>query len=99
MTRQAHLFDAPIVHPTTKDKFSQDAMGFLLGWIKKNGHKPFSAEHVTLDAINAGVAAQDMRHWGEVFQRAAREGYIRRSDVLFRRVLGNGTLAPGWVRV
>jgi len=28
---------------------------------------------------------------------AAREGYIRRSDVLFPRSMGNGSLAPGWV--
>lgn len=26
----------------------------------------------------------------------AADGYIRRSDVLFPRSMGNGTLSPGW---
>lgn len=46
-----------------------------------------------------GLAPTDLRRWGTVFSPAAKDGYIRRSEVLFRRSMGNGTLAPGWTAV
>lgn len=82
-----------------RDKFSKDAMGYLLKWIKKNGKRPFSAEEVTMSALLDGVAPKDLRHWGGVFQQAARDGYIRRSDKAFRRSMGNSTLTLGWVAI
>lgn len=91
-TQQAELFQRPAVC-----NFEQDAMGFLIAFAKRV-KRPFSAEEVTLAALDAGVAPTDLRQWGKVFQQAAREGYIRRSDVLFARQMGNGSLAPGWVR-
>ena len=33
----------------------------------------------------------------DIFGQAARDWHIRRSEALFRRSLGNSTLAPGWV--
>jgi len=45
------------------------------------------------------IEFQEQRSWGAVFTQAAREGYLRRSDVLFSSSFGNGSLAPGWVGV
>ena len=80
-------------------RFDQDAMGFLIRFAKRSKGRPFSAEQVTLAAIKAGISPDDLRAWGTLFQQAAKDGYIRRSDVLFRREMGNGSLAPGWVAV
>ncbi len=77
--------------------FDKDALGFLISFARKHKGQPFSAEQVTLAAIKRGIAPQDLRHWGRVFTQAAREGYIRRSEVLFPRAMGNGSLAPGWI--
>lgn len=85
--------------PEARSVFEQDAMGFLLAYAKRSKGTPFSAEEVTGAALEAGLAPVDLRAWGTVFAQAARDGYIRRSDVLFRRAMGNGTLAPGWVGV
>ena len=52
-----------------------------------------------LKELVAGIAPQDLRAWGHIFQQAAKDGYIRRSDRVFARSLGNGSLAPGWVGV
>lgn len=76
-------------------KFDKDALGFLLKFVRKQKGQPFCAESVTLAAINAGIAPPDLRHWGKIFVQAARDGYISRCDVPFRRVLGNGTLTLG----
>lgn len=76
-----------------------DALGFLINFARRSKGESFSSEHVTLAAIDAGIVFQDLRSWGSVFTTAAREGYIRRSDVLFARSMGNGTLSPGWVAV
>ena len=76
--------------------FEEDAYSFLVKFAhRKRGHS-FSAEMVTLAALKKGIAAPDMRNWGPVFRAVAADGYIRRSEVLFRRELGNGTLSPGW---
>jgi hypothetical protein len=77
--------------------FEADALGFLIAYAKRSKGQPFSAEDVTTSALVAGVAPTDLRAWGPVFSQAAREGYIRRSDVAYRRSMGNGTLALGWV--
>lgn len=83
----------------TARSFEQDASGFLQAYAKRHKGRAFSAEDVTLAAIDAGLSPIDLRSWGKVFAQAARDGFIRRSDVLFRRAMGNGTLAPGWVGV
>jgi hypothetical protein len=79
--------------------FEADALGFLIAYAKRSKGQPFSAEDVTTAGLYAGVAPADLRAWGPVFAQAAREGYIRRSDVPYRRAFGNGTLALGWVGV
>lgn len=93
---QLDIFTGERSHVRT---FEDDAMGFLLAYAQRSKGHAFSAEDVTTAAIDAGVAPADLRQWGTVFAQAARDGYIRRSDVLFRRSMGNGTLAPGWVGV
>lgn len=80
-------------------RFESDGMGFLIAYAKRSKGQPFSAEMVTLAALDAGLSPVDLRAWGTVFAQAARDGFIRRSDVLFQRAMGNGTLAPGWVGV
>lgn len=79
--------------------FEQDAYGFLVAYAKRNKGQPFSSEDVTLAALEVGIAPQDLRSWGSIFSQAARDGFIRRSEVLFPRSRGNGSLAPGWVGV
>jgi len=79
--------------------FDEDAMGFLISYARSSRGQSFSSEDVTVAALSTGLAPVDLRHWGKVFQQAARDGYIRRSDVLFKRSFGNGSLAPGWVGV
>lgn len=93
-TNQPDLFgDAPAPR-----RFDQDALGFLIAFARKHRGLPFSAEQVTLAAMEEGIAPQtDLRAWGAVFTQAAREGHIRRSEALFPRSMGNGTLAPGWI--
>ena len=76
--------------------FNKDALGYLINYSRKAG-KPFCAEEVTLAAIKDGVAPPDLRQWGKVFSQAARDGAIRRSGVVFKRSMGNGTLTLGWV--
>lgn len=80
-----------------KPSFENDGYGYLLKYARKQKGKPFSAEDVTLSAMEKGIAPQDLRVWGRMFQQAARDGYIRRSSVAFRRDMGNGTLTLGWV--
>jgi hypothetical protein len=79
------------------NSFEDDAMGFLLAYVKRAKGQPFSAEEVTTSALIAGVSPSDLRMWGPVFAQAARDGFIRRSDVPYRRAMGNGTLALCWV--
>ena len=76
--------------------FDQDALVFLIAFARRTTG-PFSAEHVTLAAIEQGIAPADRRAWGSIFTQAARDGHIRRSEVLFQRRMGNRTLAPGWI--
>lgn len=90
---QQNLFGAaPAPH-----SFDQDALGFLISFARKHKGQPFSAEQVTLAAIERGIAPPDLRNWVRVFTQAARDGHIRRSEVLFPRAMGNGSLAPGWI--
>lgn len=79
--------------------FDRDALGFLISFARKHKGQPFSAEQVTLAAMDRGIAPPDLRAWGSIFTQAARDGHIRRSDVLFSRSLGNGSLSPGWISV
>ena len=78
-------------------KFDKDGYGFLLKFIRTTKGQPFCAESVTLAAKAAGVVPADLRNWGKIYQVAARDGYISRCEVPFRRKLGNGTLTFGWV--
>lgn len=91
---QTDLFGAPVAQRS----FEQDVFGFLIHYASR-ATGPFSSEDVTLAARDASVFLEDLRAWGAIFAQAAREGYIRRSDVLFPRSMGNGSLAPGWVGV
>lgn len=77
--------------------FDKDAMGFLLKYIRKTRGQPFCSEEVTLAAQKAGICPTDLRSWGKVYVQAARDGYIARADVPFRRAMGNGTFTLGWV--
>ena len=96
---QAALQNDLFGDPTPVRCFETDAMGFLIAFARKHRGEAFSSEDVTLAAQVAGIAPQDLRAWGHIFQQAAKDGYIRRSDISFRRSLGNGSLAPGWVGV
>ena len=89
---QTNLFGEP-----EKRSVEVDALGFLISFARRNRGQSFSAEMVTLSAMDSGIVFDEMRAWGTVFTTAAREGYIRRSDVLFARQLGNGSLSPGWI--
>ena len=89
--KQQDLFGKP------PRSFDNDAYGFLLKFIKK-AKGPFSAEQVTLSALEKGIAPQDLRSWGAIFTQAAKDGYIRRSTTTFARTMGNGTQALGWER-
>lgn len=77
----------------------KDALGFLIRFAQKHKGQSFSSEQVTLSAMDAGVTFPDMRSWGSIFTQAARDGHIRRSEQLFSRSMGNGSLAPGWTGV
>lgn len=79
--------------------FEKDAYGFLLGFVKGRRGRSFSAEDVSLAALAAKIAPSDLRAWGRLFVQAEREGHIRRSDEMFRRSMGNGTWARGWIAV
>ena len=91
MTPQVDLFGAPVANTPG------DALGFLIRHAQERPGQSFSSEQVTLSAMAAGIVFAEMRAWGAVFTQAARGGYIRRSDVLFARSLGNGSLSPGWI--
>lgn len=81
-------------------RFDEDALGFLISFARRRRGRPFSAEQVTLAAQAKGIAPEtDLRAWGAIFTQAARDGHIRRSEVLFSRAMGNGSLSPGWVAV
>ncbi len=75
--------------------FCENAYDFLCGFARA---KPgaFSAEDVTDAAAKSGISTQDRRAWGGVFQRASREGIIRRSTQVFPRRYGHGTESRGW---
>ena len=78
-------------------KFDRDGYGFLLRFVRKQKGRSFSAESATMAAIAAGIAPANLKHWGKIYTRMARDGYIARSDVPYRRVMGNGTITLGWV--
>jgi hypothetical protein len=44
----------------------------------------------------AGIEFGDDRHWGGVFLRLAKDGYIKRAG-LFARDSSNGSVRPGWI--
>jgi hypothetical protein len=94
MTVQLSIFGGA---PEPVRCFEQDAYGFLIAYAARNRGQAFSSEDVTLAALEAGLQPVDLRRWGSIFSQAAREGHIRRSEVLFPRSMGNGSLAPGWV--
>jgi len=77
----------------------RDALGFLIRFAQSHKGQSFSSEQVTLSAMDAGVTFADLRSWGSVFTQAARDGHIRRSEVLFSRSMGNGSLSPGWTGI
>jgi hypothetical protein len=80
-------------------KFEQDALGFLIRFAKRTNGKPFCAEDVTLSAMAKGLAPNDLREWGKIFNQAAKDGYIVRSNTVHSRTMGNHTKTLGWVAV
>lgn len=96
MSAQAPLFSDV---PGPYQSFEKDAYGFLLGFVRSMKGRSFSAEMVTLAAVEARIVPRDLRAWGRLFTRAHREGYIRRSAEPFKRSMGNGTMALGWIAV
>ena len=78
-------------------QFDRDGYGFLMRFVRKQKGRAFSAESVTMAAQAAGITPSDLREWGKVFVKVARDGYIARSDTPFRRVMGNGSCTLGWV--
>ena len=79
--------------------FATDSTGYLLKFARATKGQPFCSEDVTTAATAAGIVSNDVRNWGAVFRRAARDGYIARCDTPFRRMHGNGTLTLGWVAI
>jgi hypothetical protein len=79
------------------DTFPRRAYVFLVEFARRRTG-PFSGEDVTDAAAEAGIHPGELRAWGAVFQRAARNGVIRQSNVSFRRRNGHGTRALGWER-
>lgn len=95
MQTQADLFGVP----APVRNFEEDALGFLIRFAQARRGHSFSAEQVTLAAQEQGIAPADLRSWGSVFLQAARDNHIRRSEALFQRAMGHGSLAPGWTGV
>ena len=79
------------------ETFPRRAYAFLVEFARRRTG-PFSGEDVTDAAAEAGIHPGELRAWGAVFQRAARNGVIRRSSMLFKRRYGHGAAAPGWER-
>ena len=79
------------------ETFGARAYAFLCAFAR-NRYGPFTGEDVTDAAAEAGIHAGEQRAWGSVFQRAARDGVIRRSSALFRRRFGHGSPTLGWER-
>lgn len=79
------------------ETFPRRAYAFLVEFARRRTG-PFSGEDVTDAAADAGIHAGEQRAWGAIFQRAARNGVIRRSSKLFKRRYGHGAEAPGWER-
>jgi hypothetical protein len=77
--------------------FDKDGYSYLIRFVRKTKGRPFSAEDVTLSAIDKGIAPEDLRVWGKLFVQARKDGYIRRSSVVCQRSMGNGSLTLGWV--
>jgi hypothetical protein len=74
----------------------EDAYGFLIRWARRHRREPFSPEDVIAAAAVAGIAFDNQRQWGSVFQQAARDGHIRRAG-LFPRASSNHSMRPGWI--
>jgi len=51
--------------------FEKDALGYLIRYARRSKGQPFSAEDVTLAALDAGIAPMELRQWGVMFQGAA----------------------------
>ena len=91
---QPDLFGGPTIKVGA---FEKDGLGFIKKFARKHRGRPFSAEDVTRAAMANGIAPQDLRAWGPLFTQAAKDGHIKRSDMTYRRSMGNGSLAVGWV--
>ena len=91
-----HGSSVPKSAPAAAEPFAKSASEFLIAYAAQRRGQSFSAEDVTLAALNAGLAPLDLRSWGRIFIQVARDGHIRRSRAVFPRAMGNQTLAPGW---
>ena len=76
----------------------QDAYTFLCRFARRHKHKAWSHEQAIGQAATIGIEFSDARHWGPVFQRVSRDGYIKRAG-MFSRATSNRSVRPGWVGV
>lgn len=77
-----------------------DAYTFTVNLCKKQAFKcdPWPPGLVIDLARLAGIEFSEERHWGPVFQRLHKDGYIKRKG-LFSRESSNGSMRPGWIAV
>lgn len=94
-----HGSSVPTSAPAAAEPFAKSASEFLIAYAAQRRGQSFSAEDVTLAALDAGLAPLDLRSWGHIFIQVARDGHIRRSRAVFPRAMGNQTLVPGWEAV
>lgn len=74
----------------------EDAYTFLVKFARRHKVKAWSPEQAIGQAVTRGIVFQDARAWGPIFERARREGVIKRAG-LFSRASSNGSVRPGWV--
>lgn len=76
----------------------EDAYTFLVKFARRHKRKAWSPEQAIGQAFVRGIVFQDARAWGPIFERARREGVIKRAG-LFSRITSNGSVRPGWVGI
>lgn len=79
-----------------KQAIPEDAYSFLVKFARRHKRKAWSPEQAIGQAITRGIVFQDARAWGPIFERARREGVIKRAG-LFSRASSNGSVRPGWI--
>jgi hypothetical protein len=77
---------------------TEDAYTFAVRMCRRRGFRaePWPPGLMIDVARVAGIEFGDDRHWGGVFLRLAKDGYIKRAG-LFARESSNGSVRPGWI--